>query len=132
MIFKMCLHVHLLSFFFLLRHVLIQVAIYVLLNLYLILAVSHVSTSHPSFNSRGHYNIRLKGQGDQIDTFKKLRTKLTFNVKIRDQICSLPNFILIKLYFFIINHVLFIQKYFLIINVYQKMDIKNFKNKQKT
>jgi len=27
--------------------------------------------------------------GDQIDTFEMLGTKLTYNVKVRDQICSL-------------------------------------------
>ena len=38
-----------------------------------------------------HWNIR-----DQIDTIKRLRTKLKYVVKSRDQICSLPLFLLYK------------------------------------
>ena len=83
MIFKMCLHMHLLSFFFLLGHVLIQVAIYVLINLYFILAITHVSIFHPSLNGKDHINPYQKVR-DQIDTFKSLGAKLTFNLKVRD------------------------------------------------
>ena len=56
----MCLHVHLLSFFFLLRHVLIQVAIYVLIYLYFILAITHVNIFHPSLNVKDHFNLISK------------------------------------------------------------------------
>ena len=52
----MCLHVHLLSFFFLLDHMLIQVAIYVLINLYFILAVTHVNIFYLSLNGKDHFN----------------------------------------------------------------------------
>ena len=27
---------------------------------------------------------------DQIDTFEMLRIKLTYNVKVKDQLCNLP------------------------------------------
>lgn len=33
---------------------------------------------------------------DQIDTFERLRTKLTYDVKVEDQICSLPQYFLLS------------------------------------
>ena len=67
MVFKMCLHVHLLSFFFFfLSHVSTQVAIYVLITLYFILTISHISIFYLPLNGRDYFN-----------TIPKLGTKLT-------------------------------------------------------
>ena len=67
----MLLQVHLGFFFFFFFQglVAVQVAIYVVIILYTILAISHAT-----FNGRDHY-----------DTFKISTTKLTHNIKVRDQ-----------------------------------------------
>ena len=67
----MLLQVHLGFFFFFFFQCLVavQVAIYVVIILYTILAISHAT-----FNGRDHY-----------DTFKISMTKLTHSIKVRDQ-----------------------------------------------
>ena len=47
---------------------------------YFVWAVSHISIFHPTLNCK-----------DQINTaLKRLETKLTYGVKDRNQLCSLP------------------------------------------
>ena len=69
-------------------------------KLYFILAVSHVNIFHLSLDSNDYFDTISKSQvtiltqyqkvNDQINTFEILKTKLTYNVKIEDQIYRLP------------------------------------------
>ena len=98
---------------------------YVAKKLYFILIVSYTNIFHLSLNCKNRFNSISKSQGpsplspcvyvlkylvfyikkkkvrDQIDIFERLKTKLKYDVKVKDQIYSLPYFLF---YFIFSSH----------------------------
>ena len=62
------------------------------------LVICHINNNHPKDND-SESMIKLTWQWktiDKIDKIERLWTKLKYGVNDRDQMCSLPNFIIIN------------------------------------